>query len=120
MEVQSTDAAAGDVPSKLSVRFEAQGDGWLLVTVPELQGCLTQARSVEEVHEQIRKAIALALDLPGDRTKGSSSPSQPDPPPPLHHRNRPIDRSFATKRAALLTGWRCYSSTAAQQGSRDT
>jgi predicted RNase H-like HicB family nuclease len=70
MEVQSTDTAAGDVPSKLSVRFEAEGDGWLVVSVPELQGCHTQARSIEEGHERIREAIALVLDLPGDRYEG--------------------------------------------------
>ncbi|HEY6558647.1 MAG TPA: hypothetical protein VI072_15295 [Polyangiaceae bacterium] len=40
------------------------------MTVPELQGCHTQARSVEEGHERIREAIALVLDLPGDRYEG--------------------------------------------------
>ncbi|HMJ16541.1 MAG TPA: type II toxin-antitoxin system HicB family antitoxin [Polyangiaceae bacterium] len=70
IEVQSTDTAAGDVPSKLSVRFEAQDDGWLVVSVPELPGCHTQARSIEEGHERIREAIALVLDLPGERYEG--------------------------------------------------
>lgn len=53
-----------------TVRFEPDEDGWLFVSVPELPGCHTQARTIEEGSERIREAIALVLDLPGDRYEG--------------------------------------------------
>lgn len=40
------------------------------MSVPELPGCHTQAQTIEQGRERIREAIALVLDLPGDRYEG--------------------------------------------------
>jgi predicted RNase H-like HicB family nuclease len=36
--------------------------GWWVVRVPEVQGCLTQARSIAEGRRRIREALALFID----------------------------------------------------------
>jgi predicted RNase H-like HicB family nuclease len=40
--------------------------GWWVATVPELAGCLTQGRTIEQARERIREAIAAILDLRTD------------------------------------------------------
>ncbi len=59
---------------RYTVRFEPDEDGWLFVSVPELPGCHTQARTIDEGCERIREALALVLDLPGDRYEGELIP----------------------------------------------
>jgi len=34
-------------------------DGWYVVTVPSLPGCITQGKTIEEAKENIREAISL-------------------------------------------------------------
>jgi predicted RNase H-like HicB family nuclease len=49
------------------VVFERDPDsGWWVATVPELAGCLTQGRTIEQARERIREAIAAVLDLRND------------------------------------------------------
>jgi len=46
-----------------TVRFEKDSDsGWWIVTVPEVQGCRTQGRSLAEGRRRIREALALFID----------------------------------------------------------
>ncbi len=45
-----------------TVRFEKDPSGWWIVTVPEVQGCLTQGRSLAEGRRRIREALALFID----------------------------------------------------------
>ena len=44
------------------VIIEQDEDGWFVATVPALRGCHTQARSLAELDERIREAVALCLD----------------------------------------------------------
>ena len=45
-----------------TARFERDEDGWWVVTVPELPGCHTQARSIAQGERRIREALAAVLD----------------------------------------------------------
>jgi len=48
---------------RYTVRFDRDADsGWWVVTVPEIQGCLTQGRSIAEGRRRIREAMALFID----------------------------------------------------------
>lgn len=44
-----------------AVVIEEDADGWLFGTVPELPGCYTQARTMEELREKIREAIVAYI-----------------------------------------------------------
>ena len=45
-----------------NVVIERDSDGWLVASVPSLQGCHTQAKSFDELDTRIREAIALSLE----------------------------------------------------------
>ena len=47
---------------EFTVVVERGQDGWLLSTVPELDGCHTQAMSLDELMARTREAIELVLD----------------------------------------------------------
>ncbi len=47
---------------KFSVVIERDSQGWLVASVPSLEGCHTQARSFDELDLRIREAIALCID----------------------------------------------------------
>ena len=48
---------------RYTVRFDRDADsGWWVVTVPEIQGCLTQGRSIAEGRRRIREALGLFID----------------------------------------------------------
>ena len=44
------------------VLLEWSDDGWWVVTVPELPGCISQGRTKPEALENIREAIACHLE----------------------------------------------------------
>lgn len=52
--------------SEFSVIIEKDSEGFLVASVPELHGCHTQAKTMDELHERIREAIALCLEEYGD------------------------------------------------------
>jgi predicted RNase H-like HicB family nuclease len=55
---------------QFDVVIERDEDGYYVASVPQLPGCHTQARSLDEVTERIREAIQLCLEVAG----GAESP----------------------------------------------
>jgi len=47
---------------EFSIIIERDSEGWYVASVPELQGCHTQARSLDILMECIREATALYLE----------------------------------------------------------
>ena len=45
-----------------TVRYERDPSGWWIVTIPEIQGCRTQGRSIAEGRRRIREALELFID----------------------------------------------------------
>lgn len=52
-------------PREFIVVIERDEDGWYVASVPELRGCHTQARSLDELTERIKEAILLCLETSG-------------------------------------------------------
>jgi predicted RNase H-like HicB family nuclease len=50
------------VKREFTVVVERDGEGWYVASVPELRGCHTQARSLDELVGRIREAITLCLE----------------------------------------------------------
>jgi predicted RNase H-like HicB family nuclease len=48
---------------QLTVLIEQDEDGIYVAKVPQLRGCHTQGRSLEQVMERIREAVDLCLDV---------------------------------------------------------
>lgn len=48
------------------VIIERDSEGYYVASVPELQGCHTQARSLDKLMERIREAIELCLEVEED------------------------------------------------------
>jgi predicted RNase H-like HicB family nuclease len=55
--------------SALSLQFdvviERDEEGFYVASVPQLPGCHTQARSLDEVTQRIREAVELCLEVAG-------------------------------------------------------
>lgn len=51
---------------QFDVVIERDEEGMYVASVPQLAGCHTQARSLDEVMERIREAIALCLEVQGE------------------------------------------------------
>ncbi|MGB3295339.1 MAG: type II toxin-antitoxin system HicB family antitoxin [Phormidesmis sp.] len=51
---------------EFNVVIEKDGDGFYVATVPSLQGCHTQAKSLDELIERIQEVIALCLEFEND------------------------------------------------------
>ena len=49
-----------------SVIIERDGEGYYVATVPELPGCHTQSKSLDELQERVREAILLSLEARGE------------------------------------------------------
>ena len=54
-----------EVPRQFDVVIERDSEGYYVASVPQIPGCHTQARSLDEVTERIREAIALCLEVEG-------------------------------------------------------
>ena len=53
-----------------TVVIEKDEDGWLVADVPELQGCHTQAKSMDELIKRTKEVIELCLEEQKEITKG--------------------------------------------------
>jgi predicted RNase H-like HicB family nuclease len=47
---------------QFKVIIEQDEDGWYVASVPELEGCYTQGKTVEQVRDRIKEVIKLVLD----------------------------------------------------------
>jgi predicted RNase H-like HicB family nuclease len=50
---------------EFDVVVELDADGYYVASVPALQGCHTQARSLDKLMTRIQEAIALCLEVEG-------------------------------------------------------
>jgi predicted RNase H-like HicB family nuclease len=48
---------------EFSVIIERDEEGWFVATVPGLRGCHTQAKSLDQLVERVKEAIALCLEI---------------------------------------------------------
>ncbi len=48
---------------QFDVVIERDEDGYYIASVPQLQGCHTQARSLDAVMERIRESVELCLEV---------------------------------------------------------
>ena len=53
------------MPRQFDVVIERDEDGYCVASVPQIPGCHTQARSLDEVTKRIREAIELCLQVEG-------------------------------------------------------
>lgn len=51
---------------EFDVIVERDVEGWYVGSVPALQGCHTQGRTVEELMEHVREAVELCLEVAGE------------------------------------------------------
>ncbi|MBI2309539.1 type II toxin-antitoxin system HicB family antitoxin [Candidatus Collierbacteria bacterium] len=47
---------------QFKVIIEQDADSWYVASVPELEGCYTQGKTVEQVRERIKEVIKLVLE----------------------------------------------------------
>lgn len=52
---------------EFNVIIERDADGYYVGSVPDLKGCHTQARSLDELMVRMREAIDLSLERESDR-----------------------------------------------------
>jgi predicted RNase H-like HicB family nuclease len=55
---------------KFGVLVERDEDGYYIATVPELPGCHTQARTLDELTGRVKEAIELYLETEGAKAEG--------------------------------------------------
>ncbi len=53
------------VARQFDVVIERDGEGYYVASVPQLPGCHTQAKSLDEVTKRVREAIELRLEVEG-------------------------------------------------------
>lgn len=51
---------------EFNVIIERDSEGYYVASVPELQGCHTQAKSLDTLMKRIREAIELCLEVEND------------------------------------------------------
>jgi len=54
---------------QFNVVVERDAEGYFVASVPALPGCHTQAKSLDELMQRIREAIALCLEVQGRSTE---------------------------------------------------
>jgi len=61
-----------------NVVIEQDEDGWYVATAPDLPGCYTQGKTLEQARNRIREAIQLVLDTePGISKELEQANSKP-------------------------------------------
>ena len=55
---------------KFGVVVEKDQDGYYVASVPELPGCHTQAKTLDEVLKRIKEAIQACLEVEGLKSQG--------------------------------------------------
>jgi predicted RNase H-like HicB family nuclease len=59
---------------QVTIRFEAGEDGWILASIPEVPGALSQGRTRAEARENVIDALRLMLTPEPDATPTDSEP----------------------------------------------
>ena len=54
---------------EFTIIIEQDEDGIYVASVPELEGCHTQAKTIDELRERIKEAIQLYLEVESDLVK---------------------------------------------------
>jgi len=54
---------------KFAVVVERDEDGYYVASVPELPGCHTQAKTLDELVKRVREAIEVYLEAEGIKTR---------------------------------------------------
>jgi predicted RNase H-like HicB family nuclease len=54
------------VKREFTVVIERDEDGYFIGTVPQLKGCHTQAKSLDELMERVKEATLLCLEAEGE------------------------------------------------------
>lgn len=54
---------------EFNVIVERDSEGYYVASVPELKGCHTQAKSLDELIERIKEAIQLCLEEEGESAR---------------------------------------------------
>jgi predicted RNase H-like HicB family nuclease len=52
---------------EFSVVVERDSEGYFVASVPAIPGCHTQAKSLDELMDRVREAIALNLEVEGEQ-----------------------------------------------------
>jgi predicted RNase H-like HicB family nuclease len=55
---------------EFNVVVERDRDGFYVASIPELKGCHTQAKSLDELMARIREAAELCLEVQGQEIEG--------------------------------------------------
>lgn len=55
---------------EFNVVVERDREGYCVASIPELQGCHSQAKSLDELMKRIREAAELCLEVQGRETEG--------------------------------------------------
>jgi predicted RNase H-like HicB family nuclease len=55
---------------EFTVVIETDEDGYFVGTVPQLAGCHTQAKSLDELMERMREVVLLCLEVEGQPAEG--------------------------------------------------
>jgi predicted RNase H-like HicB family nuclease len=59
-----------EMQMKFSVLVERDEDGYYIASVPELPGCHTQAKTLDQLTGRIKEAIELYLETEGTKPDG--------------------------------------------------
>lgn len=55
---------------EFNVVIERDAEGYFVASIPGLPGCHTQARSLDELMDRVREAIALCLEVESESAEG--------------------------------------------------
>jgi predicted RNase H-like HicB family nuclease len=50
---------------EFTVVIEKDSDGWYVASVPQLKGCHTQGKTIDQALQRVKEAILLCLDVEG-------------------------------------------------------
>lgn len=62
---------------QFKVIIETDENGWFVASAPELPGCYTQGKTLEQVRERIKEVIELVLESDEDVRKSKIGSPQP-------------------------------------------
>ncbi len=55
--------------AEFNVIIEKDEEEWYVASVPEIQGCYTQGRTIQQVLERIKEAIEVCLKADGEKIR---------------------------------------------------